>query len=135
MKVLISILVAVAVIFTGWRLWTYWEEVSQQKDLNGPSADANAAPPSIPRLPYELERSLEAAKRKGSTAFKEWLDAAQASQRVHDPRLAWIQLDYVVMISRENPVEAKRLFAEIKKRVEPDSPVYPRIQALQHSLD
>ena len=40
-------------------------------------------------------------------------------------------MDYVLMVSRDNPVEAKRVFAEVKKRVPPESPVYPRLKDLE----
>jgi hypothetical protein len=54
---------------------------------------------------------------------------------VKDPRLAWIELDYVVMLSPSDPVEAKKLFAQIKKRTPADSPIMPRIRSLEKTYE
>jgi len=52
---------------------------------------------------------------------------------VQDPRKAWIQLDYVLLLTRQNPQEAKRVFNEVKDRTLPNSPVWPRIQSMEKS--
>jgi len=88
-------------------------------------------PRSLPGVPSQAEPALQEAYNKGTQGLKEWLDSAKRSPLVKDPRLAWIELDYMVRVARENPVEAKRIFAEVKKRVPPDSPVYRRIKELE----
>ena len=50
---------------------------------------------------------------------------------VQDPRKAWIELDYCVLVSREDLSEARRVFAEVKKRTPPSSPVWPRVKDLE----
>jgi hypothetical protein len=54
---------------------------------------------------------------------------------VQDPRKAWIQLDYCVLISREDPAEARRIFAEVKGRLQPSSPVWARIKRLEKTYE
>ena len=54
---------------------------------------------------------------------------------VVDPRRAWIQLDYVVEVSREDPSEAKRVFKNVKDRTPPSSPVYSRIKSLEKTYE
>jgi hypothetical protein len=39
------------------------------------------------------------------------------------------------MISVKDPVEAKKIFAEVKKRTPPDSPIYPRIKLLSKTYE
>jgi len=54
---------------------------------------------------------------------------------VQDPRKAWIELDYCVMVAREDPAEAKRVFRDVKARTAASSPVWPRIQKLQKTYE
>jgi len=135
MKVLLSILIVLVVIFGGWKLFTYWEEVDAGKESNQAKSAESVSPRSLSGMPSNLEGPLSEVTKKGPSALKEWLEMVKSNQLVKDPRLAWIELDYVEMISRENPVEAKRVFAEVKNRVESDSPVYPRIKALEQTYE
>lgn len=86
-------------------------------------------PQELQGVPSQLESSLAKAKEGGSKTMKAWLDAYAKS--VRDPRLASIQLDYVLLVAREDPVEARRVFAEVKKRTPANSPVYPRVKQLE----
>ena len=61
--------------------------------------------------------------------MKNWLKTH--SQSVEDPRKAWIELDYCVAVAREDPAEARRVFATVKERTPPSSPVWPRIKQLE----
>ena len=87
---------------------------------------------NLPGLPYELLPSLQAAQRQGPKAMRAWLKAYGAS--VQDPRKAWIELDYCGLIFRDDPNEARRVFADVKKRTPPSSPVWPRVQELRKDL-
>jgi hypothetical protein len=68
------------------------------------------------------------AKQSGADGLKKFITQYRAA--IHDPRLAWIQLDYVVLVATKDPAEARSVFAEVKKRTPKDSPVYPRIEKL-----
>ena len=48
-----------------------------------------------------------------------------------DPRLAWIELDYVVEVAPSDPAAARKVFAQVKARLTPTSPVYSRMQQLE----
>jgi hypothetical protein len=50
---------------------------------------------------------------------------------VSDPRLAAIELDYIVLIGSTNPQEARRLFTAVKQRTPPNSPIYERVKRLE----
>src|SRR5204863_9723017 len=125
----------VAVIFLGWKLLDYWDEVGKEREAKQQSANAQIDPKTLPGVPYALEKPLEDAYKKGASGLKEWLDKSKGSPQIKDPRLAWIQLDYVVLISHDNAAEAKRVFAGVKQRITPQSPVYPRIKSLEKTLE
>ena len=135
MKPLIAILIIVGALFLGWKLLDYWDRVTLEREAKQQATASQLDPRSLPGVPSQLEGPLEEAHKKGAAGLKEWLEKAKRSPQIKDPRLAWIELDYVVLISRENPLEAKRVFAEVKQRTSPESPVYPRIKALEKTFD
>ena len=135
MKALIAILVIVAVLFVGWKLLDYWDRVAQEREAKEQAANVQTDPRSLSGVPYQLEGPLEEAYKKGGAGLKEWLEKSKRSPQIKDPRLAWIELDYVVLISKDNPVEAKRVFADVKERTPPQSPVYRRVKALEKTYE
>jgi hypothetical protein len=137
MKALVSILIALAVGFIGYKLFEHWEKVKEQRVLEekatrGP--DIN--PDQLPGLPWQLADKLRTAEQSADPAvLKRFIDYARTQPGVHDPRLAWIELDYVVRLSATDPVTAKKIFREVKKRTPEDSPIYPRIKSLEKAYD
>jgi hypothetical protein len=79
-------------------------------------------------LPPQFEASLQHAESQGAPALKTWLQRNR--KYVRDPRLAEIELNYVVLVSRMNPAEAKQVFQSVKKRTPKTSPLYDRIKRL-----
>lgn len=132
-KTLITVVVIAAVAFGGWQIYVYWLKVQDEKAAAEKQASATVDPNSLPGLPYELQDSLNAAEQHGQSSLGSWLKMYGA--KVQDPRKAWIELDYVVMITRDNPQEAKRVFAEVKDRTPPDSKVWPRIQGMDKTYE
>jgi len=126
---LIAALIIVAVLYGGWNLFLYWDKVKNEKEsIRKEEAAAVVTENSLPGLPYGLEQSLQAAKRQGAASLKTWLKTY--GNLVQDPRKAWIELDYCVMIARDDPAEARRVFATVRERTGPASPVWPRIKQL-----
>jgi len=41
----------------------------------------------------------------------------------------------MVLIARMDPVEAKKIFADIKDRIPTNSPIYPRIRQLEKTYE
>ena len=80
-------------------------------------------------MPANLEASLQAAQRQGAAGLKNWLKLYRPY--LNDPRLAAIELDYIVLISSSNPQEARQIFAAVKQRTPTNSPVYPRLRQLE----
>jgi hypothetical protein len=131
---LIAIVILLAVLYGGWELFFYWERVKNEEVTEKKQAAAAVVvEDSLTGVPQPLEAGLKAAESQGAGALGNWLKLYGRS--IQDPRKAWIELDYCLLISREDPAEAKRLFAEIKKRTPDTSPVMPRIKKLEKAYE
>jgi len=134
MTKLIAALIIVAVLYGGWQLFFYWERVKNEEETEKKKAVAEAVMgDQLPGMPYQLDASLRAAQSQGPTGLRNWLKAY--GDKIQDPRKAWIELDYCVAVSREDPSEARRVFAEVKNRTQPTSPVWPRIKRLEKTYE
>ena len=132
MNKLIGILLIVGAL---WGLWTLREMYLDSKRANpgayGDAAEEESAtfdPRTLKGLHYSLETPLIQATQGGAEGLKKFLNQYRAA--IHDPRLAWIQLDYCVLVASKDPAEARAVFAEVKQRTPTNSPVYPRILKL-----
>ena len=115
MTKLIAAVIIVAVLYGGWELFLYWDKVKNEEEASQKQAAASEVRgESLPGMPYQLQSSLDAAQRQGAAGLGTWLKTY--GPNIQDPRKAWIELDYCLMISTANPAEAKRIFAEVKKR-------------------
>jgi hypothetical protein len=134
MTKLIAAAIIIVVLWGGWHLFLYWESVRDAEEIARKEAvSSQIIPEHLPGMPQQLESSLKAAQRRGPAAMREWFK--NYGRLIEDPRRAWIELDYCGMIFRENPAEARRVFAEVRDRTPPSSPVWPRIKALEQSYD
>ena len=134
MKALIAILIVAAVAFVGVKVWQKWDQTSRQQDLQQTTAQPMDGR-SLPGMDQRLEKSLEEAKAQGAKGLKVWLDQNRSSPLVKDPRLAWVELDYAVLVSSDRPAEARKIFARVRERTPPDSPIQPRLQQLQKTFE
>ena len=130
MTKVIAVVIILLVLWGGWEAFFYWERVKNEEESQKKEAAAAAVVGErLNGMPLQLEQSLHAAQSQGAVGMQAWLKAYGHS--LQDPRKAWIELDYCVLISRENPAEAKRLFAEVKARTPESSPVWSRIKQLE----
>ena len=131
MKQLIAILLVIGALWCAKQIQTHWEEVKAKKLIEEGRAPppAAATPAVLPGLPVGLETSLQTAHKQGAAGLKNWLKTYRPY--VTDPRLAAIELDYVVMVGAGNIKEARQVFASVKQRTPANSPVYPRIKQLE----
>lgn len=131
---LISLLIVALVLFAGWSLFQHWETAQNDKEVARKEAAASVVvPEQLPGLPPQWESSLQTAEKQGASALRSWLRTYSGG--VQDPRKAWIELDYCVMVAREDPAEAKRVFAEVKRRTPPSSPIWLRLHELEKSYE
>jgi hypothetical protein len=132
MRYLIGLLLIIGALWVGKQILTEWERVKAKKDVEDgrePATQNQSTPAVLPGLPASLESSLQTAQKQGAASLKTWLKNYRSY--VTDPRLAAIELDYVVLVSQGNPQEAKQIFAAIKQRTPTNSLVYPRIKQLE----
>ncbi len=130
----IAVLILAVVLFGGWELFLYWDKVKNEEEVAKKQAAASVVTgESLPGLPQQLEQSLRAAQDKGPEGLKTWLKTY--GQKVQDPRKAWIELDYCELILRADPAEARHIFAEVKDRTPPSSPVWPRMNQLAKTYE
>jgi hypothetical protein len=131
---LIAALIIVAVLYGGYELFLFWEKVkSGEETKRKQDAAALVMGDQLPGLPYNLEASLQTARTRGATGLRNWLKAY--GQSLEDPRKAWIELDFCVAVAREDPAEARRVFAAVKERLGPASPVWPRMKQLEKTYE
>lgn len=87
----------------------------------------------LPGLPPPLEASLRAAQDQGVEELGKWLK--QFGRQVQDPRLAAIELDYVVLLNLKDHKAARDRFIQVATRIQPGSPVFERIRKLAPAYD
>jgi hypothetical protein len=134
MSKVIGVIILVVVIYGGYELWELWDKYNTGQDLKEQEAkQGQIIPEQLAGMPGGLEQTYQMAQKNGATGVRNWLKAYGA--RVNDPRRAWIELDYVVLIAREDPVEAKKVFADVKSRTPEDSPVHRRIKELEKTYE
>jgi hypothetical protein len=135
MTKIIGMVIVVLFLFGVYHLVMYYDQVKNQKEDEVKKAvSAQVLGESLPGLPTsQLGNSLRAAEKEGAAGLGRWLKAYGES--VRDPRKAWIELDYCVLLARESPAEARRIFAEVKARTPPTSPVWPRIKQLSKTYE
>jgi hypothetical protein len=129
---LIAVLIIVGALYGGWNLFLYWDKVKNEEETAKKQAVSSMVDPrQLPGLPQNLESTLEAAQKGGAFGLRNWLKAY--NKVLQDPRKAWIELDYCVLVAREDPAEARRFFASVKQRTPAPSPVWPRIKQLENT--
>jgi len=135
MKALIALLIIMGAVWLGKTLYGTYQTI--EKDRYQPDSATAPQTPTAPAstlagLPASLEVSLAAAEKQGAAGLREWLKNYRIYAR--DPRLASIELDYVILISHQDPAEARRIFNEVKDRTPTFSPIYERVKKLGKSF-
>jgi hypothetical protein len=134
MTKLIAVVIIALVLYGGWELFFYWERVKNEEEDQKKQATATAVVGErLAGMPSEMESSLKAAQNLGAPGLKNWLKVY--GPKLQDPRKAWIELDYCLLVSKSDPSEAKRVFAEVKNRTPQSSPVWPRIKELERTYE
>ena len=128
MSKVIGVAILLFLGFAGWRFAAYYEEVNRQIEQRNNRWKQPSPPAESPGMPPALEPLLAAAKTKGASELKKWL--RQYRRYVREPRLSEIELDYVIMVGWSDPAEARRVFANVRKRNGKSSPLAARIQRL-----
>ena len=133
MKFVIGLIIVVGLSLGAYQLHEYWGNFKDK-----PPATAQQAPPPVsgeqlPGLPNHLEGPLQTAEQNGAAAMKEFLTTH--AKEIKDPRLAWIQLDYVILAGTSDPGEARLVFRKVQGRLTSGSPVYSRMKQLAKTYE
>lgn len=138
MNKIISVLLIAGALWGIWILRDYYLEKKAADPKGFDYGNNNAPVPKLdPRslqgLHYSLEQPLLTAQRSGADGLKKFLDQYRGA--IRDPRLAWIELDYVSLVSLKDPAQARATFAEVKARIGTNSPVYPRLEGMAKTYE
>jgi len=132
MNKLITILLIAGACWGVWAVRNYYlarqAEDPAMNYSNEPEKTPGIIPQQLAGMHYTLEMPLEQATKGGATTLKKFIDQYRGA--IKDPRLAWIELDYVVMAALKDPAQARAVFAVVKKRTPTNSVIYPRIEKL-----
>lgn len=129
MKALITIAIVVTCLWLIKQLDIKYQEVKRRSGPDPVPEQAQTANAPLPGMPVTLDESLAAAQKQGAEGLGNFL--RQYGHHIRDPRLAALELDYVVLLSLKNPEEARRIFKAVQARTPPSSPVYGRIKRLE----
>ncbi len=134
MKALIVIAIVAAVFYLMRGLLRQYSNAERQTNPSGSQYSNGESQPApagatLEGMPPAYEPALAAAEKQGAAGLRTFL--ANYGRSIRDPKLADIELDYVVLLSRTDPIEAKRVFQLVKARVVTTSPVYGRIKKLE----
>lgn len=134
MKFVITAVIIIGLAL-GVRLFYQYYESFQPKAAEPTSAAGPVDVPDdqLPGMPASLQPALAEAREYGATGLRNFL--AAHNKAIADPRLASLELDYVILITPSNPAEACRIFARVKERLEPSSPVYGRMKKLEKTYE
>ena len=134
MKFLIAAVIVVGLSLGVWQVHQAWEKYQEpHRAAVAPAPETVSSGDQLPGLPPRLQAALEAAQQRGAVGLRDFL--AANGKNVADPRLAWIQLDYVLVVAQSDPAEARKVFAQVKARLKPGSPVYTRMKQLEKTYE
>jgi hypothetical protein len=132
-KLILTVVIVVGLSLGAYHLHQYWGNYKTTDAAPPASAPQNTSGDDLPGLPDILNQTYQTARQRGVTGLHDFLNAYGTA--VSDPRLASIQLDYAILVASSNPGEARRVYGLVKNRIEPDSPVYSRVQQLAKSYE
>jgi len=135
-KFLLGVIIIIGLGMGAYQLWEYWgnfSSVNESKSSRAASAAPEIPDTSLPGMSPKLEPMLASARNRGAAGLHDFL--LTYGKTIGDPRLASIELDYVVLVAKDDTTEARRVFAKVKSRTGPASPVYPRVQMLQKTYE
>lgn len=142
MKTLMWIVLIIALGYGGKYGYEFWQSLKEKQKNDGAPASAQATPPPapvtaapakaaavLPGMTPSLEPILAASYKRGAIGLRDFI--ATYGRTVQDPRLASIELDYVVLVAKNNVAEARKVFDRVKARTIPGSPIFDRVAQLE----
>jgi hypothetical protein len=131
MKAVIAVILIGVAALISWFFYDQWNEVKNESDAK--PAPVQVVGNQLPGMNPSLEPQLDKAMARGADGLHDFLRSY--GPKIQDPRRASIELDYVVLVAKKNPAEARAVFARVKERTDSSSPVYPRVKQLEKTFE
>lgn len=129
MKLLITLALVFAVYWVGKTIYGEYQSKEKEEAAAAAREKAGVGADGLPGMSVQWEPSLQTARAQGPAALKAWLD--RYGPHVRDPKLADIQLDYAMMLARQDPRQAKQIYQAVRRRTPQSSPIYPKVKKLE----
>lgn len=129
MKLLITLVLVFAVYWVGKTIYGEYKSKEKQEAEAAAREKAGVGNDGLAGMSPQWEPSLQAATAQGPAALKAWLNRYRPYLR--DPKLADIELDYAMMLARQDPRQAKQIYQAVRRRTPQSSPVYPKVKRLE----
>ena len=123
----IALILIGLLLFGAAKFSRYWESVKARQEQAETGQQGGTG--VLPGMPETMEASLQAARKQGAAGLRTWLK--QYRSFVKDPRVAQIELDFVVLVATSDRNEAQRVFESVRARLLPGSPMYDRMKKLE----
>ena len=137
MRFVIGLIIIVGLSLGAYQLYEYWGKFKDKDTDTVATAPAPAmqsvSGDQLSGLPPKLQPMLDAAQKRGAAGLHDFLETY--ASKIADPRKAWIELDYVVLLAQGSPGAARQKFQEVKSRIQPGSPVYNRVKELEKTYE
>jgi hypothetical protein len=132
LRFLITVAIIGALWYVGDAINDKFKEIKKQNGAETAPQTPAPAPASadagLTGMPDRLAPSLQAAQGQGPAAMKKWLDANR--RFLQDPKLGDVELDYAVMLSRQNFGAARDIYRQVKSRTPANSPLQSKLKRL-----
>jgi hypothetical protein len=133
MKFVIAAIIIIGLSLGAWQFYHYWQTFHPETAPAAAPGRPEITGEELSGLPPNLHGELQTAEEHGAATLKAFLTAH--GKQIQDPRLAWIELDYVMLAGESDPVEARRVFARVKRRIDATSPAYHRMKTLEKTYE
>ncbi|MGP8198984.1 MAG: hypothetical protein ACLQU4_05710 [Limisphaerales bacterium] len=133
MRFLVGLVIVIGLSLGAYQLYEYWGNFKEKEPTAAAPVQPEVSGDELPGMVPRLQPVLDAARKRGALGLRDFL--AMYGNTINDPRRAWIELDYVVLLAQSSPGEARREFAKVKSRVPPGSPVYNRVKQLEKTYE
>ena len=134
MKNLIGLLMIGAVVLGVYKLWELYDQQSTTSSLAAKDTRRQEFGAHLQGLDQRLEQPLREAYSKGLLGLKGFLQDYRSTQFLQDPRLAWIEIDYAVMLVNKDAKQARTALLEVRDRLQPNSPAMPHLKEFEGPL-
>jgi hypothetical protein len=133
MKFVVGLIIVAGLSLGAWQFYQYWGKYKEKPPEATAPARVEVSGEQLPGLPARLEGPLQTAEEHGAAGLRGFL--TDHRREIKDPRRAWIELDYVVLAGASDLAEARLVFAKVKGRLAPGSPVYDRMKQLEKTYE